>query len=200
MANFKGYISVYDLHWSSTEWHPPQASRSDHLEWGVSGVQVWRSSHLWSQHRQEDILSYCRQHCLGGGLGQSPSGKEGWVLKFTAQRMVNILLFYVKDKFNSFSDIIIRSMRKNDENINESHICRKVNVMCERLPLQNVLRRNATKLLLSKEDNKPTLQGWLTKVKHGHARRCWCVLIGKMFIYFKNPNDQVSYHQEWSSM
>ncbi|KAK8407690.1 hypothetical protein O3P69_002325 [Scylla paramamosain] len=56
--------------------------------------------------------------------------------------------------------------------------------------LQNVLRRNATKLLLSKEDNKPTLQGWLTKVKHGHARRCWCVLIGKMFIYFKNPNDQ----------
>ncbi|XP_069939219.1 uncharacterized protein CG43867 [Cherax quadricarinatus] len=56
--------------------------------------------------------------------------------------------------------------------------------------LQNVLRRNATKLLLSKEDNKPTLQGWLTKVKHGHARRCWCVLIGKMFIYFKSPNDQ----------
>ena len=57
--------------------------------------------------------------------------------------------------------------------------------------LQNVLRRNATRLLLSREDNKPTLQGWLTKVKHGHARRCWCVLIGKMFIYFKSQNDQV---------
>ncbi|XP_076065828.1 uncharacterized protein CG43867 isoform X3 [Oratosquilla oratoria] len=56
--------------------------------------------------------------------------------------------------------------------------------------LQNVLRRNATRLLLSREDNKPTLQGWLNKVKHGHAKRCWCVLIGKMFIYFKNSNDQ----------
>ncbi|XP_033611575.1 uncharacterized protein CG43867 isoform X4 [Cryptotermes secundus] len=55
--------------------------------------------------------------------------------------------------------------------------------------LQNVQRRNATKLLLSKEDNKPTLQGWLTKVKNGHAKKCWCVLIGKMFLYFKNPGD-----------
>lgn len=58
--------------------------------------------------------------------------------------------------------------------------------------LQNVQRRNATKLLLSKEDNKPSVQGWLTKVKNGHAKKCWCVLIGKMFLYFKNPNDSVS--------
>ncbi|XP_046382604.1 uncharacterized protein CG43867 isoform X5 [Ischnura elegans] len=55
--------------------------------------------------------------------------------------------------------------------------------------LQNVQRRNATKLLLSKEDNKPTIQGWLTKVKNGHAKKCWCVLIGKMFLYFKTPSD-----------
>ena len=57
--------------------------------------------------------------------------------------------------------------------------------------LQNVVQRNALKLLLSREDQKPTLQGWLTKVKHGHSRKCWCVLIGKMFIYFRTPNDQV---------
>ncbi|XP_049875299.1 uncharacterized protein CG43867 isoform X4 [Pectinophora gossypiella] len=56
--------------------------------------------------------------------------------------------------------------------------------------LQNVQRRNATKLLLSKEDNKPTIQGWLTKVKNGHAKKSWCVLIGKMFLYFKTPGDQ----------
>ncbi|XP_067143938.1 uncharacterized protein CG43867-like isoform X2 [Centruroides vittatus] len=55
--------------------------------------------------------------------------------------------------------------------------------------LQNVLRRNATRLLLSKEDNKPTIEGWLTKVKHGHSRRYWCVLIGRMFLYFKTPNE-----------
>jgi hypothetical protein len=59
--------------------------------------------------------------------------------------------------------------------------------------LQNVVQRNALKLLLSREDQKVTLQGWLTKVKHGHGKKCWCVLIGKMFIYFKSPNDQASY-------
>ena len=57
--------------------------------------------------------------------------------------------------------------------------------------LQNVQRRNATKLLLSKEENKPSVQGWLTKVKNGHAKKCWCVLIGKMFLYFKTPTDTV---------
>ncbi|KAJ1528437.1 hypothetical protein ONE63_006849 [Megalurothrips usitatus] len=55
--------------------------------------------------------------------------------------------------------------------------------------LQNVQRRNAAKLLLSKDDNKPTIQGWLTKVKNGHARKCWSVLLGKMFLYFKSPTD-----------
>ncbi|XP_014285092.1 uncharacterized protein CG43867 isoform X4 [Halyomorpha halys] len=55
--------------------------------------------------------------------------------------------------------------------------------------LQNVQRRNATKLLLSREHNKPTLQGWLTKVRNGHAKKCWCVLLGKMFLYFKSPSD-----------
>eukprot|EP00095_Tigriopus_kingsejongensis_P006145 maker-scaffold730_size105374-snap-gene-0.17 protein:Tk06145 transcript:maker-scaffold730_size105374-snap-gene-0.17-mRNA-1 annotation:"AGAP001935-PA" len=56
--------------------------------------------------------------------------------------------------------------------------------------LQNVIQRNALKLLLSRHDQKPTLQGWLVKVKHGHAKKCWCVLLGKMFIYFKSPHDQ----------
>ena len=58
--------------------------------------------------------------------------------------------------------------------------------------LQNVIQRNALKLLLSSEDQKPTASGWLSKVKNGHAKRVWCVLIGKMFIYFKTPGDQVS--------
>jgi len=56
--------------------------------------------------------------------------------------------------------------------------------------LQNVVQRNALKLLLSREDGiSPTLQGWLMKVKHGHSKRIWCVLIGKMFVYFKCPSD-----------
>ncbi|XP_049312428.1 uncharacterized protein CG43867 isoform X8 [Bactrocera dorsalis] len=55
--------------------------------------------------------------------------------------------------------------------------------------LQNVQRRNATKLLLSRDDQKPTIQGWVTKVKNGHAKKCWCVLLGKMFLYFKAPGE-----------
>lgn len=55
--------------------------------------------------------------------------------------------------------------------------------------LQNVQRRNASKILLSREENKPSVQGWLTKVKNGHAKKCWCILIGKMFLYFKSPTD-----------
>ncbi len=57
--------------------------------------------------------------------------------------------------------------------------------------LQNVVQRKALRLLLSREDQRATLTGWLSKVKHGHTKRVWCVLIGKMFIYFKSPNDQV---------
>lgn len=58
--------------------------------------------------------------------------------------------------------------------------------------LQNVQRRNATKLLLSRDDQKATVQGWVTKVKNGHAKKCWCVLLGKMFLYFKAPGETVN--------
>lgn len=60
--------------------------------------------------------------------------------------------------------------------------------------LQNVQRRNATKLLLSRDDQKATVQGWVTKVKNGHAKKCWCVLLGKMFLYFKAPGEMVCTH------
>ncbi|KAG8186143.1 hypothetical protein JTE90_022731 [Oedothorax gibbosus] len=55
--------------------------------------------------------------------------------------------------------------------------------------LQNVIRRNANNLPISKDDYKPSIQGWVTKVKHGHSRKCWCSLVGRMFLYYKTPND-----------
>nr|XP_042909382.1 uncharacterized protein CG43867 [Parasteatoda tepidariorum] len=55
--------------------------------------------------------------------------------------------------------------------------------------LQNVIRRNTTQLALNKDDNKPSIQGWVTKVKHGHSKKCWCSLVGRMFLYYKTPND-----------
>lgn len=63
--------------------------------------------------------------------------------------------------------------------------------------LQNVQRRNATKLLLSRDDQKATVQGWVTKVKNGHAKKCWCVLLGKMFLYFKVPGETVICLLNW---
>lgn len=57
--------------------------------------------------------------------------------------------------------------------------------------LQDAVRRNTTRLLLGRDDQKPTLEGWIVKVKHGHSKRCWCVLVGKTFLYFKSPTDQV---------
>lgn len=59
--------------------------------------------------------------------------------------------------------------------------------------LQNVVRRNTTRILLGREDQKPTLEGWIVKVKHGHSKRCWCMLVGKTFLYFKAPTDQVNH-------
>ncbi|CAG9819593.1 unnamed protein product [Phaedon cochleariae] len=61
--------------------------------------------------------------------------------------------------------------------------------------LQNVQRRNATKLLLSRDENKPILQGILKKVKNGIPRECWCVLIGKMFLYYKKSTDSTPHGQ-----
>lgn len=64
--------------------------------------------------------------------------------------------------------------------------------------LQNVQKRNAAKLLLlnkNDQQHKPTIQGWATKVKNGHSKKCWCVLFGKQFLYFKQPEDQNSLGQ-----
>lgn len=64
--------------------------------------------------------------------------------------------------------------------------------------LQNVQKRNAAKLLLlnkNDQQHKPTIQGWATKVKNGHSKKCWCVLFGKQFLYFKQPEDATSLGQ-----
>ncbi|KAM6201112.1 pleckstrin homology domain-containing family H member 1 [Rhynchocyon petersi] len=37
---------------------------------------------------------------------------------------------------------------------------------------------------------KPTVKGWLTKVKHGHSKLVWCALIGKTFYYYRSHEDK----------
>lgn len=152
------------------------------LPWWRTGSESFRWGRTSFCYK---VLKFTVQHrrwyMYGKFLCYSISGLLICINNIILQFFWYNLMKYVKDLWNY--------------TVYQNHKCRKAIVICEHLPFQNVLRRNATKLLLSKEDNKPTLQGWLTKVKHGHARRCWCVLIGKMFIYFKNPNDQVSIRQ-----
>jgi hypothetical protein len=57
--------------------------------------------------------------------------------------------------------------------------------------LQRVLRQRATGNLLDSVDSKAVVKGWVTKVKNGVTRRCWCVLLGRHFLYFRSPGDKV---------
>uniref|UniRef100_A0AAY3ZUB3 Uncharacterized protein n=1 Tax=Denticeps clupeoides TaxID=299321 RepID=A0AAY3ZUB3_9TELE len=56
--------------------------------------------------------------------------------------------------------------------------------------LQNVLKVQATSSISMEATMKPTMHGWLTKVKHGHSKLVWCALTGKVFYYFRNQDDK----------
>ncbi|KAJ8308071.1 hypothetical protein KUTeg_012945 [Tegillarca granosa] len=61
--------------------------------------------------------------------------------------------------------------------------------------LQKYLKRQATSFLLEHMETKAVVKGWLTKVKHGVTRKCWCVLLGRYFLYYKSPSDKTPYGQ-----
>eukprot|EP00062_Callorhinchus_milii_P021013 gi/632977282/ref/XP_007905260.1/ PREDICTED: pleckstrin homology domain-containing family H member 1 isoform X1 [Callorhinchus milii] len=56
--------------------------------------------------------------------------------------------------------------------------------------LQSILKVQAASPILTQIDAKPSVKGWLTKVKHGYSKLVWCALIGKMFYYFRNQEDK----------
>uniref|UniRef100_H9GAG7 Pleckstrin homology, MyTH4 and FERM domain containing H1 n=1 Tax=Anolis carolinensis TaxID=28377 RepID=H9GAG7_ANOCA len=57
--------------------------------------------------------------------------------------------------------------------------------------LQNILKVQVTSpSQVSLRDAKPSVKGWLTKVKHGRSKLVWCVLIGKIFYYYRNQEDK----------
>ncbi|XP_038072316.1 pleckstrin homology domain-containing family H member 1-like isoform X2 [Patiria miniata] len=60
--------------------------------------------------------------------------------------------------------------------------------------LNNVLCRLNTRVMMDKassDEAKPSIQSWLTKVKNGHSKTCWCVLTNKTFGYYKKQGDKV---------
>ncbi|XP_062973619.1 pleckstrin homology domain-containing family H member 1 isoform X2 [Elgaria multicarinata webbii] len=57
--------------------------------------------------------------------------------------------------------------------------------------LQNILKVQETSPTeVPLRDAKPTVKGWLTKVKHGRSKLVWCALIGKTFYYYRNHEDK----------
>ncbi|XP_069117939.1 pleckstrin homology domain-containing family H member 1-like isoform X2 [Argopecten irradians] len=56
--------------------------------------------------------------------------------------------------------------------------------------LRKFLKRQATSYLLDHMETKAVVRGWLTKVKHGATRKCWCVLLGHYFLYYRTAKDK----------
>nr|XP_012374633.1 pleckstrin homology domain-containing family H member 1 isoform X2 [Dasypus novemcinctus] len=57
--------------------------------------------------------------------------------------------------------------------------------------LQSLLKVQATgPPTLPQGGTKPTVKGWLTKVKHGHSKLVWCALVGKTFYYYRSHEDK----------
>uniref|UniRef100_A0A673CIH7 Pleckstrin homology domain containing, family H (with MyTH4 domain) member 1 n=1 Tax=Sphaeramia orbicularis TaxID=375764 RepID=A0A673CIH7_9TELE len=57
--------------------------------------------------------------------------------------------------------------------------------------LQNILKVQASSPVVVETTAKPTVRGWLTKVKHGHSKLVWCSLVGKVFYYYRNQEDKL---------
>ncbi|XP_023286559.1 pleckstrin homology domain-containing family H member 1 [Seriola lalandi dorsalis] len=57
--------------------------------------------------------------------------------------------------------------------------------------LQNILKVQASSPVTVETTAKPTVRGWLTKVKHGHSKLVWCTLVGKVFYYYRNQEDKL---------
>ncbi|XP_037551145.1 pleckstrin homology domain-containing family H member 1 [Nematolebias whitei] len=57
--------------------------------------------------------------------------------------------------------------------------------------LQDILKVQASSPVTVEMRQKPTVRGWLTKVKHGHSKLVWCSLVGKVFCYCRNQEDKL---------
>nr|XP_033807347.1 pleckstrin homology domain-containing family H member 1 isoform X2 [Geotrypetes seraphini] len=56
--------------------------------------------------------------------------------------------------------------------------------------LQNILKVQAASSVITQSGAKPTVKGWLTKVKHGRSKLVWCALQGKTFYYYRSQEDK----------
>ncbi|XP_074005042.1 pleckstrin homology domain-containing family H member 1 [Numenius arquata] len=165
------------------------------------------------EHKLQRTSSYSTD----GGICTEPMEKSGYLLKMSSQvKMWKRRWFVLRNRqimyYKSPSDVI----RKPQGQMELNSLCQIVrgegsqtfqlitekrtyfltadspNILEEWIHvLQSILRVQVTSPVgVPHSDAKPTVKGWLTKVKHGHSKLVWCALIGKTFYYYRNHEDK----------
>ncbi|XP_071414234.1 pleckstrin homology domain-containing family H member 1 isoform X1 [Pithys albifrons albifrons] len=165
------------------------------------------------EHKLQRTSSYSTD----GGICTEPMEKSGYLLKMGSQvKMWKRRWFVLRNRqimyYKSPSDVI----RKPQGQMELNSSCQIVrgegsqtfqlvtekrtyfltadspNILEEWIHvLQSILRVQVTSPTgVPHSDAKPTVKGWLTKVKHGHSKLVWCALIGKTFYYYRNHEDK----------
>ncbi|NXF08063.1 PKHH1 protein, partial [Smithornis capensis] len=165
------------------------------------------------EHKLQRTSSYSTD----GGICTEPMEKSGYLLKMGSQvKMWKRRWFVLRNRqimyYKSPSDVI----RKPQGQMELNSSCQIVrgegsqtfqlvtekrtyfltadspNILEEWIHvLQSILKVQVTSSAgVPHSDAKPTVKGWLTKVKHGHSKLVWCALIGKTFYYYRNHEDK----------
>ncbi|NWZ05624.1 PKHH1 protein, partial [Agelaius phoeniceus] len=165
------------------------------------------------EHKLQRTSSYSTD----GGICSEPMEKSGYLLKMGSQvKMWKRRWFVLRNRqimyYKSPSDVI----RKPQGQLELNSSCQIVrgegsqtfqlvtekrtyfltadspNILEEWIHvLQSILRVQVSGPVgVPHSDAKPTVKGWLTKVKHGHSKLVWCALIGKTFYYYRNHEDR----------
>ncbi|XP_037756199.1 pleckstrin homology domain-containing family H member 1 isoform X2 [Chelonia mydas] len=165
------------------------------------------------EHKLQRTSSYSTD----GGVGSEPMEKSGYLLKMGSQVKTwkrrwfvlrNGQIMYYKSpsdvirkpqgqvELNSTCQIIRGEGSQTFQLITEKRTyfltADSPNILEEWIRvLQSVLKVQVTSsAAVPQNDAKPTVKGWLTKVKHGHSKLVWCALIGKIFYYYRNNEDK----------
>ncbi|XP_021256561.1 pleckstrin homology domain-containing family H member 1 isoform X5 [Numida meleagris] len=165
------------------------------------------------EHKLQRTSSYSTD----GGIYTEPMEKSGYLLKMGSQvKMWKRRWFVLRNRqimyYKSPSDVIRKPQGQMELNsscqIVRGEGSQTFQLMTEKRTyfltadspnileewirvLQSILRVQVTNPVgVPHSDAKPTVKGWLTKVKHGHSKLVWCALIGKTFYYYRNHEDK----------
>ncbi|KFP29931.1 Pleckstrin homology domain-containing family H member 1, partial [Colius striatus] len=165
------------------------------------------------EHKLQRTSSYSTD----GGICTEPMEKSGYLLKMSSQvKMWKRRWFVLRNRqimyYKSPSDVIRKPQGQMELNsscqIVRGEGSQTFQLMTEKRTyfltadspsileewihvLQSILRVQVTGPVgVPHNDAKPTVKGWLTKVKHGHSKLVWCTLIGKTFYYYRNHEDK----------